>query len=189
MHDARGGLGFGMASIGHVAVGLAAAKHERAHQRPQTGSLVFWMILCGALSMLPDADVVGFRFGIRYQDAFGHRGASHSVLFALVVGPLLAWPLRRFGFAFRRTAIMLSLVLLSHPLLDTLTDGGLGCALLWPLDDTRYFAPWRPLPVAPIGAAFFTHGLPVALTELVVFSPFFLYALWPRKRDEKEKDR
>ena len=38
-------------------------------------------------------------------------------------------------------------------------DGGLGCALFWPFDLTRYFAPWRPIPVAPIGMDFFSpHG-------------------------------
>ena len=55
-----------------------------------------------------------------------------------------------------------------------------GCALLWPFSDERFFAPWRPLPVAPIGRAFLSSwGLHVALWEAVVFAPFFIYALWP----------
>ena len=63
-----------------------------------------------------------------------------------------------------------TLVLASHGLLDTMTDGGLGAALLWPFSLTRYFAPWRPIPVAPIGLDFFTlDGAMVALTELVLF--------------------
>jgi len=78
---------------------------------------------------------------------------------------------------------MASLVLVSHPLLDTLTDGGLGCALFWPFDLTRYFAPWRPIPVAPIGLAFFSpFGLFVAAVELVIFAPLFWFALTPRTR-------
>jgi len=69
-------------------------------------------------------------------------------------------------------------VLASHALLDTMTDGGLGCALFWPFDLTRYFAPWRPIPVAPIGLAFFSpYGGVIALTELVLFSPLLLFAL------------
>jgi len=72
-------------------------------------------------------------------------------------------------------------VLVSHPLLDTLTDGGLGCALLWPLDTHRYFAPWSPIPVAPIGRALISRvGAFVMLTELALFAPVFVYALWPR---------
>lgn len=39
-------------------------------------------------SMLPDADVLGFALHIPYADAFGHRGASHSLLFAEMLGML-----------------------------------------------------------------------------------------------------
>jgi hypothetical protein len=81
-----------------------------------------------------------------------------------------------------RTALLASLVLASHAILDTMTDGGLGCALLWPFDLTRYFAPWRPIPVAPIGLAFFSpYGGIIALTELVLFSPLLLFALRSRR--------
>jgi hypothetical protein len=39
--------------------------------------------LAGAIcSVVPDLDVVGFRFGIRYGDFWGHRGFTHSLLFA-----------------------------------------------------------------------------------------------------------
>lgn len=69
----------------------------------------------------------------------------------------------------------------SHGLLDAMTDGGLGIALFWPFTPERYFAPWRPLPVAPIGARLVSaRGLRVMLTELVQFAPVFVYALWPR---------
>ena len=71
-------------------------------------------------------------------------------------------------------------VVSSHALLDTLTDGGLGCALLWPFSDERFFAPWTPLPVAPIGRAFLSgEGLHVAAVELIALSPLLAYALWP----------
>ena len=79
-----------------------------------------------------------------------------------------------------RTAVIASAVLVSHGLLDTLTDGGLGCALLWPFDLTRYFAPWNPIPVAPIGWSFLSaYGLGVALTEVILFSPGFWFAFSP----------
>lgn len=41
-----------------------------------------------ALAMLPDADVLSFKLGVSYGNVFGHRGFTHSLLFALVV-PLL----------------------------------------------------------------------------------------------------
>jgi hypothetical protein len=69
-------------------------------------------------------------------------------------------------------------VLASHALLDTLTNGGLGCALLWPFDLTRYFAPWNPIPVAPIGLYFFSpYGLTVATVELLLFAPLLWFGL------------
>jgi len=43
-----------------------------------------WVV--GALcSVIPDIDVIGFRFGIRYGDFWGHRGFTHSLVFAAVL--------------------------------------------------------------------------------------------------------
>jgi hypothetical protein len=59
-----------------------------------------------------------------------------------------------------------------------MTDGGLGCALWYPIDLTRYFAPWRPIPVAPIGVHLLNaDGARVVLTELILFAPVFVAAL------------
>ena len=97
----------------------------------------------------------------------------------------------RFHLSAIRTAVLAALVLASHAVLDTLTDGGLGCALLWPFSEHRYFAPWQPIPVAPIGRAYFSReGLSVALTELIYFAPVLLFALWPRQaRDFRSESR
>ena len=167
-----------MASVGHIAVGMAASRIANGvRSTPTGGAMLFW----SALSMLPDADVIGFPLGVRYADEWGHRGATHSFVFALAVGCAIGVLAPRFRAPALRTAVIASLVLVSHGLLDTLTDGGLGCALWWPFDRTRYFAPWRPIPVAPIGLRFLSpYGLSVAATELVVFAPLFIYALWPR---------
>jgi inner membrane protein len=73
-------------------------------------------------------------------------------------------------------------VAVSHGLLDTLTDGGLGIALLWPVSNHRYFAPWTPIPVAPIGARMLTgRGLGVVMTEALQFAPLLVWSLWPRQ--------
>jgi hypothetical protein len=118
-----------MASIGHVAVGVAAARVYRntpAAGGPPRSSILFW----SALSMLPDADVIGFTFGINYAAPWGHRGATHSLPFALAVAAVAALAAPRFGFRASRTMVVASVVVASHGLLDTLTDGGLGCAFL-----------------------------------------------------------
>jgi inner membrane protein len=45
--------------------------------------------------MLPDADVLAFKFGVAYGNMFGHRGFTHSLLFAFVVPILVTWLGRR----------------------------------------------------------------------------------------------
>ena len=175
-----------MASLGHVAIGIAAARFETpvaASRARFAAAALFW----SALSLLPDADVLGFRVGIAYSDPWGHRGATHSLCFALLGGAAIGLAARAFRARAWRTGALAALVLASHGLLDTLTDGGLGCALFWPFSDERFFAPWRPLPVAPIGRAFLSSwGLHVALFETAVFAPFIVYALWPRTRRKLE---
>ena len=166
-----------MASVGHIAVGMVAARAYHDGRAPRWSSMAMW----SAVSMLPDADVIGFGFGVEYGDPWGHRGATHSLSFAIAVGLAIGFAARWFKRPVARTALVATVVLASHGLLDTLTDGGLGCALLWPFDLTRYFAPWRPIPVAPIGLAFLSpYGLVISLTELVLFSPLLVFALRSR---------
>ena len=57
----------------------------------------------------------------------------------------------------------------SHPILDAMTNGGLGVAFFAPFDNSRYFLPWRPIEVSPIGVrAFFTlRGLTVLQSEFI----------------------
>ncbi|WP_313255686.1 metal-dependent hydrolase [Stenotrophomonas acidaminiphila] len=126
-------------------------------------------LLCAGMvaAVLPDADVLAFALHIPYADAFGHRGASHSLLFCAVLAalalalhrPLRAGPAQAAGFVFACA--------LSHPLLDALTSGGLGVALGWPWSDARLFAPWRPIRVSPFANGFFSaRGLQTVLSEL-----------------------
>jgi inner membrane protein len=67
------------------------------------------------------------------------------------------------------SALYFSLVTMSHGFLDAFTDGGLGIAFFAPFDSTRYFFPWRPLTVSPIGfTQFFSEwGMDVLLSELL----------------------
>jgi inner membrane protein len=170
-----------MASVGHIALGMAAARAYRARTRllPLALGMLFWSLL----SLAPDLDVIGRSFGIRYAAAWGHRGATHSLLFCAALGALIGALAPRLGLPAWRTGACAALVLISHPLLDSLTDGGLGCALLWPLSHERFFAPWRPIPVSPLGGAYLSRiGFRVALAELVMFAPIFAYALWPRRK-------
>jgi len=168
-----------VASIGHVAVGLTAARSSSEGRAPRWPSLLFW----SALSLFPDIDVVGFMRGVPYGAPWGHRGATHSLAFAVAGGLLVGLGARWLKRPVLKTMGVAALVLASHGLLDTMTDGGLGAALLWPFSLTRFFAPWRPIPVAPIGPAFFSPGgAMIALTEVVLFLPLWLLAFRFRVR-------
>lgn len=134
------------------------------------------------LSLMPDADVIAFPLGIPYADPFGHRGASHAIVIGVALGALCALVPGDRRERIRAATVGVA-VAVSHGLLDACTDGGLGVALLWPLSDARFFAPWRPLPVSPIGAGLLSmRGLRVVLVESVIFAPLLLYAFWPRRK-------
>lgn len=166
-----------MASLAHLAVGAAAGR--LAAGRRHLGA----SLLGAAVSLLPDADVLAFSLGIPYHHPFGHRGATHSIVFALVSG-VVAWAVARAarGDA-RRWGLVIGGAVLTHPLLDMLTTGGLGVALWWPLSDARVFFPWRVIPVAPIGWGMLSpRGALVVLVELGPSLPFLLWALAPDRR-------
>jgi inner membrane protein len=169
-----------MASIGHIVVGMAAARVYRDGAAPHWSSMALW----SGLSLLPDIDVIGFGLGVEYGDPWGHRGATHSLTCAMAIAAALGLAAPRFQLPPVRIWAIAGVVLASHGLLDTLTDGGLGCALLWPFDLTRYFAPWRPIPVAPIGLDFLSPAsLVIVLTELVLLAPLVVFALRPKHID------
>jgi inner membrane protein len=180
-----------MASIGHLAVGVAAARRLTLRER---GGLFGPMVALSALSLLPDLDVIGFTLGVPYGSPIGHRGASHSLAVAVFAGLAAAAvtyascaravpeATRRLHRAVR-LGTYVACVVASHGLLDSMTDGGKGVALLWPFTDQRFFLGWRPIPVAPIGARFFSsRGLRVATFELIEFAPLFAYAIFARRR-------
>jgi inner membrane protein len=109
-------------------------------------------VAAGAVaSVLPDADVVTFPLGIPYGSTFGHRGFTHSIFFAVLVSTIATLRLRR-----RKNTVsiftFIFLCAISHPLLDACTNGGMGIAFFSPFSNRRYFFPWRPIEVSPIGA-------------------------------------
>ncbi len=131
------------------------------------------IILLGlACSIAPDLDLVGFYLGVPYAHWLGHRGLSHSLCFSLLTAGLCYLIFVRLtGKASERGRLFLSFLLcaVSHPILDGLTDGGYGVALLSPFSNERYFLPWQPLPVAPLGLGELAgpDGLAVLLHELL----------------------
>lgn len=137
-------------------------------------------------SMIADLDVVGLKFGIEYANQFGHRGASHSLAFALALGALAAflapWLRATRGVA----AAFMAAACASHPLLDMCTTGGLGAALWWPLSDQRLFFPSRFIKVSPLTADRFLgpDGMAVIKSEVLwIWLPccVVLLGAWDRR--------
>jgi inner membrane protein len=127
------------------------------------------LLVTGAVAaMLADLDVLAFKFGIPYGDALGHRGGAHSIVFVLVLACVAGCLYRSLQTGLGKAFTFVGLSALSHPLLDMCTNGGLGVALLWPWSQQRYFMPFRPIAVSPIGAARFLseRGWAVFQSEL-----------------------
>ncbi|MFZ2267425.1 MAG: metal-dependent hydrolase [Azonexus sp.] len=139
------------------------------------------LLAAGLLAaILPDLDVLAFRLHIPYAHVLGHRGFSHALFFALLLallamaGASLLRSSRRQAFGF------VGLAAASHPLLDMITNGGLGVALWWPWSTGRVFAPWRVIEVSPLSLQRLLgpRGLAVLQSELLwVWLPALLAGL------------
>jgi inner membrane protein len=122
-------------------------------------------------SVLPDVDVIAFRFDVPFDAALAHRGLTHSLAVALGGALICALFSRRLQCPPWVAALFVALSMASHGLLDAATDGGRGIMLLWPFSDERYFWPARPIPVSPIGLRGFLtergwHVLSLEIVEL-----------------------
>ena len=152
-------------AFSHAFVALALGK---ALQHP----IMTWpVLLSGAVcSIVPDLDVIGFYFGIHYGDLWGHRGMTHSLLFAALWSAALVamWHRQKAWAAQVGIFVYLFLCTASHGVLDALTDGGLGVAFFSPFDTSRIFFAARPVAVSPIGiSSFFSEDAFHVLTSEV----------------------
>lgn len=127
------------------------------------------LFLAIASSIMPDIDVLAFKYGVPYEHMLGHRGITHSIFFAVLWSAILV-------FTFHASSIkkdkwllfsLYFLATVSHAFLDAITTGGMGVAFFAPFDNDRYFFPWRLIKVSPISASrFFSEwGLKVLASE------------------------
>lgn len=150
-----------MASLfGHGFAAIVLSKLGRSNR--------LLLVLAIVSAIIPDADVLGFQYGISYDSMWGHRGITHSVLFALLwaIGLSLA-----FGKTQKiRFFLVLFLATVSHAVFDAMTTGGLGVAFWAPFDNSRIFFPFRPIRVSPLGVAnFFTERAFIVLRSEAIW--------------------
>jgi inner membrane protein len=138
------------------------------------------LLLAGiAASMLPDLDIVAFPLGISYAGDLGHRGVSHSLLFAALMVLVATCAFRALSTTASRAFWFVLVATASHGVLDAFTNGGLGVAFFWPWSGERYFAPIRPIEVSPLSIQLFFSEMAtqVLLSELTyVWAPCMLLA-------------
>lgn len=153
-----------MATIGHVAAGIAIA-------RAGTGGRDYLgLAVVTAAAVSPDVDLV---FGIN------HRGATHSVTFALVVALASAVLLRIANHPQpRRIALLAFASVLSHILLDFLTVSS-PIAALWPLTSAEFVFPYPFLPSVPLDERIRSvSGLTKAAAEVVWSIALLAAGMW-----------
>jgi inner membrane protein len=160
----------------HAVVAITTAIGFRMSASP----LRYW-ILGIACAEVPDLDAVGFWFGVPYGALIGHRGLTHSILFAVVFSWVVArWAVQWGYLTYARLWCYLFLATLSHGILDAMTDGGLGVAFFSPFDQERYFLPLRPIPVSSMSLRTFLgpHGIRVMAYEFLwVWIPCIILAV------------
>ena len=151
----------------HAFVGAAAAQLI-----PSGVPRVRAATVLAVISALPDLDILAFKLGIPYAHPLGHRGFSHSLLFACLVGALSVLMVPREAWSHRRTLLATfvigAIVVASHGILDATTDAGLGIAFFCPFSEARFFLPFRPIETAAVDPLkfFSLRGLEVLWSEM-----------------------
>ncbi|MFT3684479.1 MAG: metal-dependent hydrolase [Phycisphaerales bacterium] len=144
----------------------------------------YW-IAAAVLGALPDVDGLRHSFGLGWDEGmWGHRGFTHSLVAALLVGGVVTlalfpryrpdwvtlgvergWstPVPRW-----RVWIALAAAMLSHGLTDMLTNGGAGVALFAPATVHRFKWAFTPVEVSPMSVTRFfgERGLVILWSEL-----------------------
>lgn len=131
--------------FGHALAGLTVSAAFTGGRPPRR----LW-ITAMACAMVPDIDWFTAFLPLSDGNSLTHRGITHSLLATVLItvgALLLAYrnrlrEARLWGCIFSAT--------LSHSILDALTFGGTGVALLLPFSEARLVSVWQPLFVSPI---------------------------------------
>jgi len=163
-------------AFGHAAAAFAGSSFFR---KILNWKLILLGIVC---AILPDIDVITFRYGIPYEHWMGHRGVTHSILFAVIWAMIIA-TFTSIGNRKNWFALFLFFFLctFSHGLLDGMTTGGRGVGYFIPFDNERYFLPYRKILVSPLGIRnfFSSWGWKVIMSEFfwIGIPSLVIYAL------------
>jgi inner membrane protein len=157
-----------MDSLTQIVLGAGVAEASLGRKAGNRAPL--WGALAGTL---PDLDIIPAQYMGTVEALAFHRGISHSLLFALLVAPLLGYLVHRLYRGQRGSwgawSQLFFLCLFTHALLDCFTTWGV--QLFWPLD---YRLAWKTIFVVD---PFYTLPFLLCLTGLL-----FLSRHHPRRR-------
>ncbi|HEX4632525.1 MAG TPA: metal-dependent hydrolase [Gemmatimonadales bacterium] len=148
---------------------LAGAAVGALYQGPERRRVMTLAAIC---AVAPDLDLIGWPLGVPFQAPLGHRGLTHSIPFAVLIGAAAAAAFLRMLPSRDRLIAGLVLVLATatHSLLDALTTySPTGPAFWAPFSNARYRFLWTPLTgEGGFRTGFGREALYVCLPALVV---------------------
>lgn len=119
-----------MDSLTQIVLGASVAEAAGGKQLGNKAAL--WGAIAGTI---PDLDVFIRAFSEPIEGALLHRGFSHSIIFALIMGPALGWVIHRIyrqRYSLRRWQWVAFLAIITHPMLDMFTN--YGTQFFWPFE-------------------------------------------------------
>jgi len=182
--------------LGHSLAGfvihLCAAGKQPRRQWPT-------LLLLITLANLPDIDfVVGYFIG---EHGAYHRGPSHSLIVALLIGIVLGGLIGTRTGRYMAPTVLASAAYASHIVLDMLIgselSGTFGLQIFWPLSSERFTLPWSVFRMAadsiiatgPITTLFSPAILPLVTRELQIMLPVVLVSWFFWRARIAQRDR
>jgi membrane-bound metal-dependent hydrolase YbcI (DUF457 family) len=164
--------------VAHGLVGATVAAALTQPSRP----LRWKLLLVGTLlAISPDFDYA--LNWLRISGGGWHHGFTHSFVFAVVLGLLMAIILRERK---ARSIAVLICATASHTLLDFMMTESLGVALWWPFTNQRYkMRVPNPIDYTWSDASLWAAAvdvLRISLMELIIFGPILVVVLLLRRR-------
>ena len=187
-----------MAITAHIAIGMALGR--KTAEVVQAERTTGWLLGFAGLAFLPDIDFIWsahlpygleayppfsiFSSEVSMLSTWGHRGATHSVGFAFIIAILSAFWFKKHQLPCFKPILLVFFAVLSHSILDMMSWMVL---LTWPFEDLIHvFNRWPTIfnvesnrvefVWQPIDFSSLTTQL---ITEMLYFSPCFLYAFRP----------
>lgn len=156
--------------LAHACAGIIANKAINRDFSLKNNILLFGF--CIFLSLLPDIDVL-IHIAFRFTNLTPHRGATHSLSFALATSAILAIATSKyFDISKKRLFSVYSLSILSHIALDYLMGAGPPVPLFAPFSYRGFLSPIRFVP-----SAFYSQSL-TGLLQILFYPPaIFGYVL------------